>query len=609
MRIAWMKSPTLSNHLCIPETACFRPKLKRIRRVFIIATVWIAISGMSFLGADPSEGSAVNNPQQTFKTLIMKRLRPEKTDMNTSTSFPSIYYRSILPDYYEKRNFNPIWTQDNGLTPQADQLVRAIGAAELDGLISEDYHLSWLKSMLMDFNQATSQKKPLDPVKKADIDLLLTDAFLLFSSHLLSGRVMPNAVDSTWLFFNPVSDIAQIMNSNAYSSQIESFFDELRPANAAYYRLRNALRLYIDIQKKGGWPVVPSGPKLKIGDIDARVDIIRKRLIITGDIDSPVRNVKPGEFDESLLKGVQRFQNRHGIEPDGVVGVGTLTAMNVPVESRISQIELNLERWRWIPHDLGPRYILVNIADYSLAVVENQSTVLKMRVVVGKAYRRTPVFSEKMKYMVLNPFWTVPIKIAVEDKLPIIRKNPLYLTQQHIKVFENWNEGAPEINPVIIDWYQVTASNFPYRLRQDPGPSNALGRIKFMFPNKFSVYLHDTPQRGLFKRASRDFSSGCIRIEKPVELAKYLLQNDPQWPGQKIQETIDSGVTTVVRIKDPIPVHLLYWTAWVTETGTIHFGNDIYDRDPPLSKALKAKLTDTFHNISEENPPGLRAEN
>ena len=230
-----------------------------------------------------------------------------------------------------------------------------------------------------------------------------------------------------------------------------------------------------------------------------------------------------------------------------------------------------------------------------------------MRVVVGKAYRRTPVFSEKMQYLVLNPFWNIPMKIAVEDKLPIIRKNPIYLTQQHIKVFENRSEDTPEIDPVIINWYQVNAGYFPYRLRQDPGPLNALGRIKFMFPNKFSVYLHDTPQRGLFKRASRDFSSGCIRIEKPVELAKYLLQNDPQWPIQKILETINSGVTTVVRIKDPIPVHLLYWTAWVTEKGTIHFGNDIYDRDPPLSRALKAKLKDTF--VPGENQPGLIAEN
>ena len=251
----------------------------------------------------------------------MKRLRSEKADTDSSASFPTIYYHSILSNFYEKRDFNPLWTLDTGLTPQADQLIRAIEEAELDGLISEDYHLSQIKPLIADFKQALLQRQSFDPEKQADLDLLLTDAFLLFSSHLLSGRVIPNAVDSTWLFFNPVSDITLILNSNAYSSRIESFFDGLRPAHAAYYRLRNALQHYIGIQKKGGWPSIPSGPSLRIGDTHDRVDKIRKRLIVTKDIDPPARNVKPAEFDESLMKGVQRFQNRHGIEPDGVVGL------------------------------------------------------------------------------------------------------------------------------------------------------------------------------------------------------------------------------------------------------------------------------------------------
>ena len=476
MRIAWMKLPTLSNLLCIPETFQIQTLMKRKRHALIIATIWIAISGIVFSGADPGEGSTAIKLQSAFKSLIMKRLNPENGDTGSSAPFPSIYYRAILLNFYEKHNFNPLWALDNGLTPQAEQLIGAIKNAEMDGLTSEDYHLIQLKSLSADLKQAQIQSQPVNPEKQADLDLLLTDAFLLFSSHLLSGRVVPNTVDSTWLFLNPVSDIDVILNSDAYSSRIETFFDELRPANAAYNRLRSALQYYISIQKKGGWPVVPSGPSLRLGDINDRADKIRKRLIITKDIDPPARNIKSTEFDESLMKGVQRFQNRHGIEPDGVVGADTLAAMNVPVEERIRQIELNLERWRWIPHDLGSRYILVNIADYSLAVVENQTTVLNMRVVVGKAYRRTPVFSEKMKYLVLNPFWNIPVKIAVEDKLPIIRKNPFYLTQQHIKVFENWSEDAPEINPVIIDWYRVNSNNFPYRLRQDPGPSNALGR-------------------------------------------------------------------------------------------------------------------------------------
>jgi L,D-transpeptidase YcbB len=577
--------------------------------VCIVLACLIVVFGLDLIYANPGYCLAVKIAPAEFKYFLEKRLNTENADANSSAHSPSIYYHSVILSFYGKSDFKPLWTLATGLTPQAEQLVRSIEEAELDGLISEDYHLSQIKTLIADFKEALLQRQSFDPQKQADLDLLLTDAFLLFSSHLLSGRVIPGSVDSTWLFFNPATDIAMILNSDAYSNRIESFFEGLRPANSGYYRLRDALQHYIGIQKKGGWPSIPQGPSLRMGEANGRIDRIRNLLVVTGDLDPTSRTIRPAEFDESLMKGVQRFQNRHGIEPDGVVGLSTLTAMNVPVEARIRQIELNLERWRWIPRDLGFRYILVNIADYSLAVVENQATVLEMRVVVGKAYRRTPVFSEKMKYLVLNPFWNIPIKIAVEDKLPVIRKNPLYLTQQHIKVFESWGEEAPEINPSIINWNRVNANYFPYRLRQDPGPLNALGRIKFVFPNKFSVYLHDTPQRSLFKRASRDFSSGCIRIEKPVELAKYLLQNDPQWSSQKIMETIDSGVTTVVRIKDPIPVHLLYWTAWATETGTVHFGNDIYDRDPPLSRALKAKLKDTFHSISAENLPGLRAEN
>jgi murein L,D-transpeptidase YcbB/YkuD len=601
-----MKLSPLSNLFWFPENTAWQRIMKN--KPLALVVFLLAVCGMLFPGADSGESAPSDVSQPRLKHYFLKRLHPELAETGSPLFFPPVYYQNILSNFYEKRHYAPVWSQDNGLlTSQADQLIRIVENAELDGLTSEDYHVGLLKSLNSEITQSLVQKQPIDPGKQADLDVLLTDAFLLFSSHLLSGRVTPNDVDSTWLFFDPVSDMEGILNSNAYASQMETFFDGLRPANTAYYRLRDALQHYAGIQKKGGWPSISPGPPLKMGDTNDRVEKLRKRLTITEDISSPSRHVKTSLFDESLMKGVQHFQKRHGIEPNGVAGPSTLAAVNVPVEERMQQIELNLERWRWIPHDLGARYILVNIADYSLAVVEDHATVLEMRVVVGKTYRRTPVFSEKMKYLVLNPYWNVPFKIAVEDKLPIIRKNPIYLSQQHIKVFENGSENAPEINPVLIDWFRVNAGNFPYRLRQDPGPSNALGRIKFMFPNKFAIYLHDTPQRSLFKRTTRDFSSGCIRIEKPVELATYLLRNDPQWSRQRITDTLKSGVTTVVYIKDPIPVHLLYWTAWVTEDGIVHFVNDIYDRDPPLSKALKAKLKESI--VSAENTPVLKAEN
>jgi murein L,D-transpeptidase YcbB/YkuD len=261
----------------------------------------------------------------------------------------------------------------------------------------------------------------------------------------------------------------------------------------------------------------------------------------------------------------------------------------VPVEERVRQIEVNLERWRWLPEDLGQRYILVNIANFELEVVEKSKPVMIMQVVVGKPYWRTPVFSDRMTYLVLSPYWHIPPSIAVKDKLPLIRKDHTYLATYDIKVFQGWGAETREIDPQTIDWSKVTAKDFNYRLRQEPGPLNALGRVKFMFPNKFNVYLHDTPSRELFGKTVRTFSSGCIRIEKPIELAEYLLGGDAKWTRENILAAIDRRVEQTVRLPEPMPVHLLYWTAWSDEEGSIQFRGDIYGRDQLLDKALREK--------------------
>jgi murein L,D-transpeptidase YcbB/YkuD len=237
---------------------------------------------------------------------------------------------------------------------------------------------------------------------------------------------------------------------------------------------------------------------------------------------------------------------------------------------------------------LGDRYILVNIAGFNLNVVEQETLVLNMRVVAGKPYRQTPVFSDKITHLVINPYWGVPATIAEQDILPKQKKDPSFLVNHKIRVFEGWGSNRREINPSIIDWNTVTATNLAYRFIQDPGPQNELGRIKFMFPNQFDVYLHDTPSKGLFAKQRRDFSSGCIRIEKPVELAKYLLTNHPDWPAEKIRSILsgsDFTAQTVV-LSEPVNIHILYWTVWVGEDDQIHFGPDIYGRDTALDDAM-----------------------
>ena len=318
-----------------------------------------------------------------------------------------------------------------------------------------------------------------------------------------------------------------------------------------------------------------------------RVPVLRSRLKVTGDMPAPVDSASD-LFDEAVEEAVKRFQLRHGLFDDGIVGTRTLRALNVPVERRIRQIELNLERWRWLPQNLGNPYILVNIAGYGLEVVENEAPVLTMKIVVGTAFQKTPVFSGKMTYIEMNPYWNVPHSIATEETLEKIRKNPDFFAKENMRVFTAGQNGE-EVSPAAIDWSQLSENNFPYRLRQEPGPRNPLGRIKFMFPNKHSVYLHDTSDPQLFRKERRGFSHGCIRIEKPMDMAEFVMRGSKEWSIGKIEAVLKTKETTVAYLPKPIPVHILYFTAWGNGDGTIHFLEDIYRRDERLEKALPAK--------------------
>nr|MDQ2694533.1 L,D-transpeptidase family protein [Pseudomonadota bacterium] len=280
---------------------------------------------------------------------------------------------------------------------------------------------------------------------------------------------------------------------------------------------------------------------------------------------------------------------RHGLLEDGVVGPLTQYEMNVPAWERVRQIVLNLERWRWLPEDLGRRFILVNITDYALAVVEDGRRVLESRVVVGRSKRPTPVFTGTLSHLVLNPYWRVPRTIAVEDMLPQLQKDPYALARQNIRVFDA--AAGREIDPGGVDWSRVNKHNFNFLLRQDPGPGNALGRIKFMFPNRHAVYLHDTSSPRLFNRNRRSYSSGCVRVSKAWDLAEYLLRDDPRWSRETLQAAASGRREKTVHLPQKIPIHLMYWTAWVDDEGLAHFRNDIYKHDETLAQVLTATET------------------
>jgi murein L,D-transpeptidase YcbB/YkuD len=300
--------------------------------------------------------------------------------------------------------------------------------------------------------------------------------------------------------------------------------------------------------------------------------------LVSGDLDRAGENTHD-VFDQKLEEAVQRFQKRHGLKTDGTVGRSTMETMNIPVEKRIRQIALNMDRMRWLPDDLGDRYVFVNIADFHLEVVEDGREVMTMKIIVGKRDWRSCVLSAKMSYLELNPYWKVPDSIATKEILPKIKKNPEYLARRNIKMLRNWNDQGEGIDPKTVDWSRIGTNKFPYRLRQEPGPGNALGRIKFIFPNECEIYLHDTPTRHLFGRQRRDFSHGCIRIEKPIELATYLLRDKPTWTSKKILAEIRKGKRQVVMLSNLFDVHIFYGTAWLDRGGTLQFRNDIYHID------------------------------
>ena len=352
--------------------------------------------------------------------------------------------------------------------------------------------------------------------------------------------------------------------------------------SSGYSALREYLLKYRDIAKRGGWPAVTKGPSLRKGDRSERVTELRRRLTATEDI-SGRHAADEFLFDEELHNAVIRFQKRHGLIIDGVAGKETVRMLNVPVEKRIFQMEINLERFRDIK-DLGDRYICINIADFELKVIEHGNSVMNMKVIVGKQYWHSPVFSSEMTHIIFNPSWYVPRSIAVEEILTKIKKEHDYLNKEGFKVFSKEKDILKETDAGAINWNDITAENFTYRFVQVPGMKNPLGKLKFLFPNEYFVYLHDTPAKVLFEKSSRAFSHGCIRIEKPVELAEYLFRDDPSWSHEKIADMIERGKEIKVPLPAPVTIHILYLTAWVDEENVLQFRDDIYGRDTSQEK-------------------------
>ena len=580
----------------------YGPYSMNVRRALLCGTVAVSFCALSTTctkrdGQDSTAAKQSSQPETEFRhapspdELVAERIRTRIEAAGVVTDLRAggepVYASEALPGFYVRRLYRPAWENKRGPTRLVNDLVSALRRTDLEGLRPEDYHLVAIETLLAKVRTDMRSGGKIVPDRWAELDLLLTDAFLVYGSHLLAGRVNPETLQPEWVANRRVTDFAAALERALAAGDIAGALATLEPPQQGFRQLREALVYHRAIVAKGGWPTIPDGSTLKRGDYGPQVGALRERLRLGGDLGAAVW--KDGDlFDETLEQALKQFQLRNGLTADGVSDAATRAELNVSAERRVEQLELNLERWRWLPQDLGRRHIIVNIAAFELEVEEEGKVVLPMRVMVGLPYHHTPVFSDTIRYLVLNPSWHVPRDIAVEDLLPHMKRDPSYLARLNMQVFKGWGPDAREIDPDTVDWSAITPDDFPFRLCQNPGPINALGRVKFMFPNKFNVYLHDTPSRPLFEETQRDFSHGCIRIQQPIELAVYLLRQNPRWNRDTFLRELDEAVDRSVPLPEPIPIHLLYWTAWADEDRTIQFRRDIYNQDAPLLAALRA---------------------
>ena len=510
--------------------------------------------------------AGVATPDTVYGQASDRDVLRDRIDMLLSTHEATVEDTPIaavelIEALYSMRDYRPAWNDPALVKQLYDQVLRSVQ----HGLDPQDFHARQLAGRLAPGPRAD------DAAFRADTEILCTDATARLAITLQYGKLDPGGLDPAWNFSReimrdePVAYLNKVLDTKTVGLTLST----LGPQNHYYKMFQTGLRKYRTIMAEGGWQTVSEGPTLTEESTGARVIQLRRRLRVTGDLEGP-DPTDPGQFDDNLVAAVKRFQLRHGIDADGKVGPRTAEELNVPVEFRVNQLRASLERMRWVFRDLPDVYL-----------VKGGEEIWESRVQVGKPYHATPIFKDTMTYLDFNPTWTIPPGILRKETLPRVRRDPDYLTRNNMSVVTT---SGKIVDPSTIDWAGTTKS-FPYMIRQEPGPYNSLGRVKFMFPNKYMVYLHDTPSKGLFARTERAFSHGCIRTQNPFDLAELLLA-DQGWDRKKIDDVVASRKTTRINLKNPITVMLLYWTAEVDDDGTVHFRKDVYNRDAPIIKGL-----------------------
>jgi murein L,D-transpeptidase YcbB/YkuD len=525
------------------------------RNLFLVVLTAAGVLGV--WAGRPAE--AAEDPASAIRAMLLQPAMPAGLPSSNVEVLRRIYY---------PRGYAPLWIEGAGVASRTSAVHAALQAVRFDGHPDTAALLEAIGSRLTGGNVR----------RLAELDVLLTTALARFGA---AENADPEAA-------------AALVASVAASPRLAGALRQALPASPDYWRLRAASARYRDIAAAGGWPRLPGTAKLALGVVDPSVVILRQRLAVTGEL--PADLAATAEvFDAGLDAAVRRFQGRHGLLVDGIVGPKTRAALNVPVEARLALMALNLERLRHLSARLEPTYAIVNVAAAEFRLIEGGATVLRRRVIVGRPTWRTPELHSAITKVELYPYWNVPPRIARTELVPKIRRDPGYLARHAIRVLSSWGPQARELDPRAVDW-----SGGAYRLRQEPGPSNALGLVKFHIPNPFDVYLHDTPSKELFARPERFFSHGCIRLEQPLDLARYLLRSVPAWSGGGIDQALAFNRNMTIDLSVPLPIHVVYLTAWADESGIVQFRDDVYRRDHLPPGAVASKNVDSRSSASTE---------
>lgn len=523
------------------------------------------------------------NYTQVYAAKMIRDVLESKTRGNPFHIREGDLYSSVyLPKAYIANDFFPLWLKHYDSTTQMDQMIEFIANSEFHGLNPGDYHFNELMALRA---EAEADKQLFFEASFVyRLDLLLTDAFLALASHLYFGKTDLDALDTIWgiptgkrrLPFDEHLKI--ILKDHSIADGFRRFYSphpgyEAMVAEAR--RLKGKLGEDFAIN-------VELSRSIKQGDSLDAMALIKSRLAFLG-FYQPDTLFNPVVYDEKTVASVKKLQQQFGFNRDGVIGQHTLEALNLPVKTRIQQLYVNMERLRWMPDSLESKYIMVNIAAFHLDVIENSDTLLSMRTIVGKDARKTPVFHSQITYLVMSPSWHVPPTIQQKDVIPAVIKNISYLKNKHMEVYDS---NGKIVDPASVNWKK---KGMNYSIKQKPGAYNSLGKVKFMFPNKYNIYLHDTPSRSLFARDQRTFSSGCIRVEKPLELASLLLSDKSEWTDDKILQGMNAGIEKTVVLKKKVGVYIYYLTAWSSPGGEMNYRTDIYGRDSAIEQTLSQK--------------------